>query len=249
MNSITNRKSGMTLLELMIAMGISSMLILSIAQTTSNMFTTMKTAQARQEIIEVQSMVNTYLSSNELCKRMLSNNSGNRVILAGLTSEMSSRNPATEFILNHPITSSQQILAKDNFVLGTGTNWTATSVTIIETGKLPSYTANSAVYQPVTAKINLDLRNNLASRKQSLGSAVITKTYEVSLVLKIDQVPGAVWRLDSCGAYSDGQIRGWTSPNDPSSCNWLSNSPQICPPGTYLSGINGNDYLCCKVSR
>ncbi len=257
----TTKKSGFTLVEVMITSAVASIILLSIAQSTSYLARSSLALTMQQQLQVQTNLANLILGSIQLCPQAIRiPGTPTKVDVTALLN--SGTIPVDVTMPNN----STLIFSSANgpHPLPGSNNWIIQSVTMTTTSPASSiYTVTPSNFFINTATISVQLTQN--SVIKALGTTIGKSISLQPIFFTAKQTNGTgPYNIQDCNpqGLAGTTDSGWTAANPgtpaPSAgniCYTETNTGKdtwiICPQSYYLTGLNtsNGNYTCCKVVK
>jgi prepilin-type N-terminal cleavage/methylation domain-containing protein len=239
--------SGMTLVEVMIASAIGSMVVLGIATSMRYGLMGLKTFTLQQAASSFRDQVQATLDNPAACKMIFSPSataSSTSVVASSLIDPSRPVNTVTAVTLKTPFSAYDTTLKNlvDDRLRISSISFVKIA-DVVSRGRAGDYVMNGNTYYPVIGQLNIVLNNEAVTQHIAYGAQKINYSFPLSLTFIKS---GNTWNIDQCAAQTSDSIlnSGWNSvdlPSSPSlsspSCVTIpvtSGTTATCPPGTYI---------------
>ena len=242
-NKFIHKRSddGFTIVEILVAMGLASMIMLAMTQVIENLMKGQKRLLTDSALLDEWNYININMQNPEICKRMLDGNTFRPLL-----------NTQWPVNLNHPVTGAggfrmigTNVGEKEKFTVQ-GFRFKVESV-------LPQFSRTGFTYQAVTGTLFGTYTNQSIVTRNAYGSPNQEK--KLSLGLTLISSGGGGWTLNSCsvltqaGSYNP----GYTSITDTTTCQTVqqvespAGSSLLSPPNITCEGLPG--YYLVKFAN
>lgn len=245
---IYRSETGMSLVEVMVSMGIASMLSLSVATSVTYLNRSMRTAQNQQELNEYMNQVMSYMNSQRLCPLLFAGNPqlGRLTTSPWTYTPTMIRMPANTSAGSTPLFQTGQILNN------AGT-WQVASV-LMETSSAinPAFGVKQSWWSPSPGiyplfttivgqvKVELDNLRNQPGNRQSFGSQKIFKTFPFTITMS-RSTSGSNYVVQSCSGNDTYSNTGYSGTGECTAVAYLAGCTGM--PGYYMAAPT----WCCRV--
>lgn len=232
-------QKGYSLIELMVALSIGSMMALGLSKSLEYTSKSLNTNTINQDQTEFQRKINNALSNPTYCTQLIASSldpssTSNQPISLQAGNNLYNGNSSPSISKDLRINSLYFLKTNDSFLNG-GSNF---------------YTSQNTNYWPLSGNIVVNIDNLSVSSNRSYGKRSISYTFSINLTLQ-RPASGGSWTIRSCSTEIPENIinSGWNTADtlDPNYCTTLTTTSGdniICPSGMYLiSQVQSTQYI------
>jgi hypothetical protein len=235
-------EDGFTIVEILVAMGLASMIMLAMTQVIENLMKGQKRLLTDSALLDEWNYISINMQNPEICSKMLLNNTFKPVL-----------NTEWPVNLNDPV-NSQPGFRKSGTIVGGKEKFTVQGFRFKVDSVLTQFDRLGTTYQAVTGSLFGVYTNQSIVTKNAYGSPTQEKKLGLGLTLE-SKDGGSTWSLNSCslltqaGSYNP----GYTSIADTTTCQTVTQkevppgSSQLVPPNISCEGLPG--YYLVKFAN
>jgi hypothetical protein len=230
---------GMSLIEVMVAGSIGSMIVLAIAQASRYGYMGYKSAKIMNDSSDFSNQLKSSVANSLSCTNLI-----NGTINPSSTTAQSIQTlrigPSTAVVATYGTTTANSKIGNNGLVISSISFTKAFNA--YNSSGVNSFSVNLNTYWPIVGNITVNINNPAVSgtSKLAFGAPTIVVTQPVSLTFRQS---GGSWVIDSCSLKTPTTLMppGWVpdSVNNPELCQTLpaitdASQTASCPPGMYL---------------